>query len=295
MLKIERLKVKYGSFTALDISAPISIDSGDRIGIIGGNGAGKSTFVKAVCGLVNYEGKIDTVLKPADIALHLQENSYIKRMPVKFIIEAVFNTNVYKNEALMEIIRFFDFEQCLRKKFAALSGGQKQKLTIIMVLMQDKPLTFFDEVTGGLDFEARQKLMSKVSDWYRGRENALCVVSHYYDELENLINKLLIIDNGKVVDYGTVGELFKKYCSDVIFVIENSVRNDALTREFSKIEAPKHLLAFPCADIGTERKLSELFIGENINYKRSNKDIEILFCNALKAHTEKRGEQTYEN
>lgn len=282
MLTIDSLKVNYGGFTALNITEPVVFSAGDRIGIIGSNGAGKTTLVKAVSGLVNYEGRVKTELKQSDIALHLQENSYIKRMPVKFIIEAVFDTSIKKNEKLMEIIRFFDFEQCLKKRFAALSGGQKQKLTIIMVLMQDKPLTFFDEVTSGLDFETRQKLMPKVTEWYKGKNNVVCIVSHYYDELEKLVNKLLIIEKGRVAAYGNVDDLFRKFCAEVIFIIDNNERNACFTAGFKRIEAPGHLLAFACPSKEEEKKLTALFIKENINYKRSNKDIEILFCNAVK-------------
>jgi ABC-2 type transport system ATP-binding protein len=281
MLRIENLKVKYGDFVALDIQTPVEFHAGDRIGIIGGNGAGKTTFVKALSGLLNYEGIVDTKLTHGDIALHLQENSYVKRMPIRFIIEAVFNVKIEDNPRLSELIKFFDFEACLPKRYAALSGGQKQKLTLIMVLLQDKPLTFFDEVTSGLDFDTRQKLMQKIVQWYKGRPSTICVVSHYYDELENIVNKLLIIDKGVVVDYGSVDELFKKYCASVVIVIENNEHNAKTTADFEKIASPAHLIAFPCKNPAAEAKLTAQLLKENINYKRSNKDIEILFVNAL--------------
>lgn len=291
MLTIKNLKVSYGNFTALNITEPISIMAGDRIGIIGSNGAGKTTLVKAISGLANYEGIITTELKQSDMALHLQENSYIKRMPVKLIIEAIFNTDIKTNEKLSEIIKFFDFESCLKKRFAQLSGGQKQKLTIILVLMQDKPLTFFDEVTSGLDFEMRSRLMGRIAEWYKNKNSALCIVSHYYDELEHLANKLLIIEKGKVAAFGNIDELFAKYCGKVIFVIDNNERNEALTSAIKKIAAPPHLIAFPCTKMAEENKLTALFTENNINYKRSDKDIEILFCNAVKGLTEVENEK----
>lgn len=282
ILTIESLKVDYGNITALNITEKIEFQSGDRIGIIGSNGAGKTTLAKAICGLVNYSGTINTKLKQNDIAIHLQDNAYIKRMPVRTIIEAIFNTTVDKNEKLLEIIRFFDFEPSLNKKFAQLSGGQKQRLTIILVLMQDKPLTFFDEVTSGLDFETRIKLMGKVHEWYDGKEGTVCIVSHYYDELEKFVNKLLIIENGKIAAFGNVDELFKKYCAPVIYIIENNEKNDRVTKKFKRIEAPANLIAFPCVNKTDESRLSELFIKEGINFKRSDKDIEILFTNAVR-------------
>jgi len=280
-MKIENLRVDYGNFTALNIEDAIEFMPGDRIGIIGGNGAGKTTFAKAVCGLVPYQGKIISDLKHGDIAIHQQENAYVKRMPVHIIMEAILNTTIKENDRLMELIKFFDFEESLKKRYAQLSGGQKQKMTIILVIMQNKQLTFFDEVTSGLDFESRSKLMDKIREWYSTKENTVCVVSHYYDELENFVNKLLILDKGKVMAFGDVDELFKKYCSKVVFVISNTERNQKLTKDLKKLVAPAHLIAFAAPTKKDEESLSELFVKENINFKRSNKDLEILFINAI--------------
>jgi len=281
LLTIESMKVSYGNFVALDILEKITIEEGDRIGIIGNNGAGKTTFAKALCGLVNYSGKVSGRLKPSDIAIHLQDNNYIARMPVRLIIEMVLNTSIKKNEKLLEIIRFFDFEPCLKKKFAQLSGGQKQKMTIIIILMQNKSLTFFDEVTSGLDFVTRVKLMEKVQEWYKGKAGAVCTISHYYDELEKFVTKLLIIHEGKIIDFDNADKLFEKHCSGIIYVIENNERNQNLTKEFKKIAAPSHLIAFPIKEKTIEKKLADLFITEEINYKRTDKDFEILFVNAI--------------
>jgi ABC-2 type transport system ATP-binding protein len=218
LLQIDKLRVDYGNFTALDITEKVVFSSGDRIGIIGNNGAGKSTFVKAICGLANYKGEIKTDLKQADIAIHMQDNQFLKRMPVYVIIEAIFNTNIKTNEKLKDIINFFDFTLALKKRYAQLSGGQKQKMALICVLMQDKPLTFFDEVTSGLDFETRAKLIKKIHEWYAGKQNTVCIVSHYYDELQDFCNKLLIIDNGKVIAFDTVENLAKKFHAGEIVI-----------------------------------------------------------------------------
>jgi len=281
LLTINSLTVKYGDFTALDIAEPITLSAGDRIGIIGNNGAGKSTLVKALCGLANYSGEVQTALKASDMAVHLQENSYVKRIPCKVILEAVLNTNIADNAKLRDMIAFFDFEDCLKKRFAQLSGGQKQKLTIIMILMQDKPLTFFDEVTSGLDFESRQKLVPKVVEYYAGRDTTVCIVSHYYDELEKFCNKLLILDRGKVAAYGDVDTLFKKYCANVIYIIENTPANAALTKGIKRIAAPAPSIAFPCNSKEDEDKLAALFVANNVNFKRTDKDLEFLFVNAV--------------
>ena len=166
LLTIKQLQVKYGSQTALRIEEPLSFERGERIGVIGSNGAGKTTLVKALLGLVDYQGSIITQIRPEQMAVHMQSNSYVSTMPVRRIMEMILDTNIKENRELQELIGFFEFEGCLSKRFHALSGGQKQKFTIIMVMMQKAELTFYDEVTSGLDFESRQKLTEKLVELF---------------------------------------------------------------------------------------------------------------------------------
>lgn len=209
-------------------------------------------------------------------------------MTVKNIMETVLDTAIRTNGKLQELIGFFSFESCLYKRFQMLSGGEKQRFTIILVLMQDAPLTFFDEVTSGLDFETRQKLMDTLVDWYRGKKTALCMVSHYYDELERIAEKLLILEKGFVVDFGGTDELFLKYCGKSIMTIDNTEFNHSLTANFKTIESPRHLLSFSCPDGTAETELASLFIQNNVNYRRSNRDIESIFTVAVRRFYEKR-------
>ncbi len=289
MLTVNHLEVKYGSQTALSITRSISFQKGDRIGIIGSNGAGKTTLLKAILGLVPYTGSIDTRLQPEEMAVHMQQNHYVNTMSVQSVMEAILDTRIRKNPKLQELIRFFDFEHCLHKKFKMLSGGQKQRMTIILVLIQDAPLVFFDEVTSGLDFETRQRLMEKLVDWYRNKDAALLVVSHYYEELEQLVNKILILEDGKVVDFGKKEELFWKYCGKTIIILDNTEKNQQLVSPFEKLIAPAHLIAVSCQEEGTEERLVKLLGTEDINYKRSNCDIEIMSINAKAGFRQKGG------
>lgn len=282
MINIERLQVKYGNFTALDITEPIIIEKGDRIGIIGSNGAGKSTFVKAVLGLVEYNGKIDSDIDVRDMAVHMQENNYVRTVSVKYIIQAVLNTDIRSNKKLKDLIDFFDFEPCLNKKFPALSGGQKQRLTIILVLMQNAPITFFDEITSGLDFETREALMAKVEEWYRNSERSLCIVSHYYDELKALTDKLLILEKGRMVAFGKTTELFERFCGKVLIVVDKNEETQLLTADFPQVAAPEHLLAFPCNNTDDEIRIVTTLSQHNVDYKRASNDIEILFASAIR-------------
>lgn len=282
LLRINNLTVQYGNIKALNITTPITIEKGDRIGIIGSNGAGKSTLIKSLLGIVSYTGSIDSAITPNDMAVHMQFNEYTNSMSVKYIMEAILQTRIKNNDKLQKLIAYFEFEQCLNKKFKVLSGGQKQRFTIILVMMQEAQLTFYDEVTSGLDFETRQKLVERLVDWYKDKEASLCIVSHYYEELEKLTNKLLIIEQGQILDFGSKEELFKKYFGRAIILIENNDKNEQLTKDFKRLAAPKHLIALACNTQETEAEISNLLILNNINYKRSNNDIEMIFINAKK-------------
>ena len=282
LLTINNLNVKYGKTTALNITTPITIEKGDRIGVIGSNGAGKTTLINSLLGIVNYTGSIDSTITPADMAVHMQFNEYTDSMAVKHIMEAILQTRIKKNQKLQELISFFEFESCLNKRYKVLSGGQKQRFTIILVMMQEAPLTFYDEVSSGLDFETRQRLVEKLVSWYQDKEASLCVISHYYEELEQLANKLLILDEGIVIAYGHKDELFKKYCGRAIIIIDNNEKNKSLTSKYPKLAAPNNLIVLTCNEEEVEAEITTLLIQNNVNYKRSNNDIEMIFINAKK-------------
>lgn len=280
LLSMQNVTVRYGADTALSVKGPIGIEEGDRVGVIGSNGAGKSTLIKSILGLVPFQGTIQTDLKPEQMATHMQFNEYTDAMPVKYIMEAILNTKISQSKKLQELIAYFEFEDCLRKKYSKLSGGQKQRFTIIMVMMQDAALTFYDEVTSGLDFETRQRLVEKLADWYREKEASLLIVSHYYEELEQLADKLLILDKGQVIDYGRKDELFRKYCGRAVIITDASKENEMLLADFERLVSPAHLLAFACGSEEKEEELTRLLLKHNVNYKRSSSDIEMIYVNA---------------
>lgn len=282
LLSIQNLTVRYGADTALKVTSPIDIEEGDRVGVIGSNGAGKTTLLKSILGLVPYEGVIRTGLKPEQMAVHMQFNEYTDAMPVRYIMEAILGTKIAQDKKLQELISFFEFGDCLRKKYTKLSGGQKQRFTIIMVMMQEAALTFYDEVTSGLDFETRQKLVEKMVTWYRQRDASLCIVSHYYEELEQLANKLLILDKGRVIAYGKKEELFRRYCGRAVIILKHSQEKEALFRPYDRLASPAHLIALPCETEEKERELTDLLLAHNMDYTRSTTDIEMIYTNAKK-------------
>ena len=196
MIDITNLRVRYGETIAVDLREAIHIERGERIGIIGSNGAGKTSLVNALLGLIPAEGRFHVGVPRSEIGVHMQINSYAETMPVRVIIETVLGAPLRRLPLVQELIDFFNFEGSLGKSYRKLSGGQKQRLTLIMVLAMEQPLVFFDEVTSGLDYETRQRLIDKLISWYDARETTLVMISHYYEELENLVDRILYLEEG---------------------------------------------------------------------------------------------------
>lgn len=280
MLKINNLIVDYGNFRALEIDRPIEVNIGDRIGIIGSNGAGKTTLVNAVLGLAPYKGTIKSEISARDIAVHMQFNEYVSSMSIKAVMEFILDTKIKTNKKLKDLIEYFQMEDHLNKKYKDLSGGQKQRFTLIMVIYQDARLTFFDEVTSGLDFESRERLMEKLLNWYKDKDSAVCMVTHYYEELDLLADKILLLDKGKVVDFDYKDKLFNRYCGNSLIIIDNTDVNEYITQTMPKILSPNHLIAIKCGNLNEEKEVVKKLLENNVDFKRSTGDIEIMTINA---------------
>ena len=280
MLTLDRVKVTFKDKTALDLGRMVEIADNDRVGVIGSNGAGKTTLIKSILGIVNYQGNIKRGIDIDKIAVHMQQNEYIDTVPLSIILEMLIGGPIKENKKVMEMIEFFEFESCLKKRWKHLSGGQKQRFTLILVMCSESPLTLLDEVTSGLDFETRQKLMKKLIDWYKERNTTLLVTSHYYEELEHLVNKILYLDKGKVIDFGNKDELFRKYCGKAVILCEENDAVKEILKNHRQIIAPEGMIALRCDEKEDEIAVSEALSGLNVNYRRSNNDIELMTINA---------------
>ena len=280
MLTLDRVKVTFKDKTALDLGRMVEIADNDRVGVIGSNGAGKTTLIKSILGIVNYQGNIKRGIGVDKIAVHMQQNEYIDTVPLSIILEMLIGGPIKENKKIMEMIEFFEFESCLKKRWKHLSGGQKQRFTLILVMCSESPLTLLDEVTSGLDFETRQKLMKKLIDWYKERNTTLLVTSHYYEELEHLVNKILYLDKGKVIDFGNKDELFRKYCGKAVILCEENDAVKEILKNHRQIIAPEGMIALRCDEKEDEIAVSEALSSINVNYRRSNNDIELMTINA---------------
>ena len=281
MINLKDVRVSYKDRKALDIKGEIKFNNGEKIGIIGSNGAGKSTLINAILGIVDYQGYIKTDISKEKIAVHMQFNNYSTAVNNRDIIQMVTNRKIEDDSNLKELISFFDFEKLLKKSYKQLSGGEKQKLTLILVMWQNSPITVFDEVTTGLDFVTRKVLMEKIVDYYKGKDTTILMVSHYYEELENICDNLLYLHEGEVLFFGSKEDMFKKYCTRaVILTDENEITNGLIDQKIRLASSPMKIAAGfndPVQEIALVQKLIE----NDQKFERLNESIELTVLNAL--------------
>nr|WP_298877261.1 ABC transporter ATP-binding protein [uncultured Mogibacterium sp.] len=280
MIRLDNVKVSFKDKVAVDLRCVVEIAEGERVGIIGSNGAGKTTLLKSIIGMVPHKGNISLGVPLNEISVHMQYNSYVDTVSIRNIIEMVMGCKIQDNPSLVEMIDFFEFEECLDKRWKHLSGGQKQRLTLILVMCKDSKIVMFDEVTSGLDFETRQRLMDKLVSWYEKKHTTLLITSHYYTELDNLATKILYLKDGRVVDYGSKEELFRKYCGNAVVIFENTEKGLEIAKDHKQILAAEGFIALSCDNDDEEVEIAEKLIRNHINYRRSNNDIEMMTINA---------------
>ncbi|MDO5715338.1 MAG: ATP-binding cassette domain-containing protein [Tissierellia bacterium] len=274
-MQIDFLQVNYRGKPALTIDTPITFQKNDRIGVIGSNGAGKTTLVKALLGLIPSEGRFDLEFDPREISVHLQFNEYQDCLPIRMIMELILDSKLEQHPLAMELIDYFDFRHCLNKKYSKMSGGERQKLTLILVLAEDNPLVFFDEVTTGLDFTTRMDLIKLMSKWYQERDTTLFFITHYYKEIENIVNKLLILDRGRVLAWGDTQALFRKYCGESLIILNNKVEYKKLFKDFSLLDtAEDKVVLSPTED--EVHEVLKILEDHRLEYVRSRMDLEVL-------------------
>ncbi len=205
MVTVEHLVKKYGRRVAVnDVS--FSIREGEIFGLIGPNGAGKTTTVECISGLrAPNSGSISVYgLSPQKdrnkmrefVGVQLQESALPPRLRVGEAVKlfASFYSNAQDPNELLESLRIKEVEYSAFKK---LSGGQKQRLSIALALVGNPKLAILDELTTGLDPEARHETWSLI-ERLRDRGVTVILVTHFMDEAERLCDRLAVINHGTV-------------------------------------------------------------------------------------------------
>ena len=198
------------------------VEAGEIFGLIGPNGAGKTTTMECVEGLrrpdrgtvavLGLDPFRDSHALQDRIGVQLQEAQLQKRIKVWEAVDLW--ASLYQRHT--DGARLLDQLGLADKRnawFMTLSGGQKQRLFIALALINDPEVVFLDELTTGLDPQARRAIWDLVRD-IRRRGKTVFLTTHLMEEAERLCDRVAIIDHGRIIDIGTPRALVAKHCAD---------------------------------------------------------------------------------
>jgi ABC-2 type transport system ATP-binding protein len=235
VIHVSGIRKTYGATVAVD-DVSFDVQQGEIFGLIGPNGAGKTTTMECVEGLrAPDRGTISVLsLDPVRdartlqhrVGVQLQQAQLQKRIKVWEAVDlwAALYPRAINGDALLERLGLTDKRNAW---FMTLSGGQKQRLFIALALIHEPEVVLLDELTTGLDPQARRAIWDMVRG-IRERGKTVLLTTHLMEEAERLCDRVAIIERGRVIDVGTPAGLVRKYCPEQTVAL---VTRDPTARE----------------------------------------------------------------
>jgi lipooligosaccharide transport system ATP-binding protein len=248
MIVAKGLTKKYGDFVAVD-GINFEVKKGEAFGLLGPNGAGKSTTMRMIASTSQRtDGELEILgLDPnkngPEIRAHLgvvpQTDNHDNELKVwenLYIYGRYFGlARKFLKGKIEELLDFAQLQEKRNVKVEELSGGMKRRLTIARGLVNEPEILMLDEPTTGLDPQARHILWDRL---FRLKEQGvtLVITTHYMDEAEQLCDRLIVMDKGKIMAEGSPADLIKQYSSkEVLEVRFGSARNAEVAPQLEKL------------------------------------------------------------
>jgi ABC-2 type transport system ATP-binding protein len=245
VIQVSGVRKTYGSTVAVD-EVSFEVNDGEIFGLIGPNGAGKTTTMECIEGLRTPDrGTISVLgLDPFHdvynlqnrIGVQLQQAQLQKRIKVWEAVDlwaSLYQKKARDGERLLEQLGLADKRNAW---FMTLSGGQKQRLFIALALINDPEVVFLDELTTGLDPQARRAIWDLVRG-IREHGKTVFLTTHLMEEAERLCDRVAIIEHGRIIDIDRPERLVDRHCPErtVIVVTDDPVAEERF-RAIPRIE-----------------------------------------------------------
>ncbi len=215
--EVKNLTKYYGKLKALD-EVSLSIPQGRIIGLLGKNGAGKSTFMRCLLGFLKHQGEItilgETIKNHKEsihehIAFIPDVNSLDDRLTVRQTIDYVASLNQsWNNDKAKSLLSSSDLP--LDQKVANLSKGMKTKLYLLITLSLDVKILLLDEPTLGLDIVFRKEFFNTILGEFYDESRTIIISTHQVEEVEQILQDIIFIDEGKIILNEDITELKKR-------------------------------------------------------------------------------------
>ena len=248
MIIAKDLKKVYGDFVAVD-GINFTVKQGESFGLLGPNGAGKSTTMKMISSVSKRSSGELTILGKDPDKFGPEIRAHLGVVPQKDMLDRELKTweNLYTygrffglsrkflKPKVEELLAFAQLEEKRNDKVEELSGGMQRRLAIARGLVNEPEMLLLDEPTTGLDPQARHILWDRL---FRLKEQGvtLVITTHYMDEAEQLCDRLIVMDKGKIMAEGSPAELIKKYSSkEVVEVRFGTDKNAQFAAQLKKL------------------------------------------------------------
>ena len=244
IVKCEHVTKSYGNLVDVnDVS--FYVDEGEIFGLVGPNGAGKTTLIEMIESLRKPDsGSIRVLgLDPTEesnrlkekIGVLLQTTSIQRNLKVKEAIKLFASLYQNASDSPEELLRTLSLEDKANSFFGKLSGGQKQRVAIALALVNNPVVLFLDELSTGLDPQARRNMWELVEN-IKNQGKTIFFTTHYMEEAEALCDRVAIIDYGRIIALDTPPKLIGNLCADsrITFSVDDK---DINTAEFENIAA----------------------------------------------------------
>jgi ABC-2 type transport system ATP-binding protein len=227
VIQVSGVRKTYGSTVAVD-EVSFEVNDGEIFGLIGPNGAGKTTTMECIEGLrTRDQGTIsvlgldpfrDTYKLQNRIGVQLQQAQLQKRIKVWEAMDlwaSLYRKKLRDGERLLEQLGLADKRNAW---FMTLSGGQKQRLFIALALINDPDVVFLDELTTGLDPQARRAIWDLVRG-IREQGKTVLLTTHLMEEAERLCDRVAIIEHGRIIDIDSPERLVNRHCPERTVIV----------------------------------------------------------------------------
>ncbi len=293
-IEVNKLTRKFGNFTAVN-GISFSVKEGEIFGFLGANGAGKSTAIRMLCGILEptsgdaFVGGYSIMNEPdmvkTNIGYMSQKFSLYNDLTVEENINFFGGVYGLYNSKLKErkkwVLKVANLEGKEKLLTASLPGGIKQRLALAIAVIHEPKIVFLDEPTGGVDPISRRNFWDLINELSQSGVTVF-VTTHYLDEAE-FCNTITLINAGNIIAAGSSKELKSKYLTDTILEVEcdrvvDSL--DILSKEkwINEISIFGNYIHVNVKDENESRKMIKKVLAENnsIDIKRIDKIIPTL-------------------
>ena len=245
IVECENITKRYGKITAVN-NVSLSIVEGEVFGLVGPNGAGKTTLIEIIEGLrspdsgsvrlLEYNPTKDPDKVQEKIGVQLQTTSIQPNLKVNEAILLFASLYQQPLNDPNKLLKTLSLEEKANSRFRTLSGGQKQRLAIALALVNNPLVVFFDELSTGLDPQARRKMWALIEE-IKGQGKTIFLTTHYMEEAQELCDRVGVIDYGKIIALDTPQNLITSLDADskVTFRVEDRVVSATEFEKFPEV------------------------------------------------------------